>query len=225
MPLAVIGAGLPRTGTYSLKHALEQLGYGRCHHMAEVFENPPLARHWEQVFDRQDVDWEDVFDGYGATVDAPSCWVYEELAARYPEAKVLLTRRSDPDAWVRSMLATTMNPDFRAAMLKSPLAPMMQKMGAFVMGGAGDAPEAPPPSEPPPAPDRDMLVKLYEQHNAAVRAAIPAERLLEFQVADGWEPLCDFLGKPVPDTPFPRMNSTEEFNRSFDPKNFRWGTN
>lgn len=225
MPLAVIGAGLPRTGTYSLKHALEQLGYGRCHHMAEVFENPPLARHWEQVFDREDVDWENVFDGYGATVDAPSCWVYQELAARYPGAKVLLTRRSDPDAWVRSMQATTMNPDFRAAMLQSPLAPMMQKMGAFVMGNAGVAAEAPPPDGPPPAPDGDTLVQLYEQHNAAVRAAIPAERLLEFQVADGWEPLCDFLGKPVPDTPFPRMNSTEEFVRSFDPKNFGWGSN
>jgi hypothetical protein len=222
MPLAVIGAGLPRTGTFSLKHALEQLDYGRCHHMAEIFDHLTLARHWERVFDGEDVDWESVFEGYGATVDAPSCFVYRQLAARYPDAKVILTRRTDPEAWFKSMSATTMNPEFQAAMLESPLAPMMDKMRGFVMGSSGAAPPDPPPEGPPPAPDHDTLVALYEQHNAAVRATIPPERLLEFQVSEGWEPLCSFLGKAVPEAPFPRLNSTEEFVREFDPKKFGW---
>ncbi len=98
MPLKVIGAGLPRTGTLSLKHALEQLGFGRCHHMTELARNPDRWPLWERAFDGEPVEWEEIFQGFGATVDAPSCFFYREIAERYPEAKVILTVR-DPNRW------------------------------------------------------------------------------------------------------------------------------
>jgi hypothetical protein len=207
MALKVIGAGLGRTGTFTLKTALEMLGFGPCHHMVEVLADPAQVPFWNRAADGEAVDWEDVFSGYGAMVDWPGCHFYAELAERYPEAKVILSRR-DPERWYESMSET---------ILKS-----MAMMG-FAAG------------EPVPA-DHPMrfggviiaqkmfghdygkanVIAAFERHVETVRRTIAPERLLEFEAAEGWEPLCAFLGVPVPDAPFPRTNSREEFWRHAD---------
>jgi hypothetical protein len=132
MGLKVIGSGLGRTGTLSLKLALEQLGFGPCHHMIEVFMHPESVPLWVAAGAGKP-DWDAVFDGYQAVVDYPGCAFWREL------------------------------------------------------------------------------IDYFKRHDAAVRAAVPKDRLLVFEAVQGWEPLCGFLGVPVPDTPFPRENSRADF--------------
>lgn len=197
MTLKVIGAGLGRTGTLSLKLALEQLGFGPCYHMLEVLQDPEAPDRWSEAADGRP-DWETIFRGYNATVDWPGASFWAELAQAYPAAKVILTVR-DPDAWFRSTQATIFAappPDGEAAFGR-----MFHKViGRLFEDGLDDGLH-----------DRDHAIAVYERHNAQVRARVPADRLLVYEVAQGWEPLCAFLGVPVPPTPMPQVNSTEEF--------------
>ncbi len=194
MTLNVIGSGFGRTGTMSLKLALEQLGFGPCYHMVEVLKNPQAPGWWVDVADGKP-DWAKIFDGYAATVDWPNATFYAELAAAYPDAKIVHTER-DPESWFRSTQATI----FAAASHgdpTSPFAAMFEKVIGRLFDGQLH--------------DHDRLIEVFNRHNAQVRATIPAERLLVFEVAQGWDPLCAFLGVPVPDSPMPKVNSTEEF--------------
>ena len=204
MPLKVIGAGQGRTGTMSLKHALERLGFGPCHHMIELIQHPEQFPIWERVFEEKEpTDWEQVFSGYRSTCDAPSVMVYKELAARYPEAKVVHTVR-DPESWWRSASATVLNARRNfAALSDTPMAAMFKKASAYRARHGG----------PPDilALDREAAIAEYNRHNAEVARVIPPERLLVYEVKQGWEPLCKFLGVPVPEAPFPLTNTTEEF--------------
>ena len=214
MSLKVIGAGLPRTGTLSMKAALEQLGYGRCYHMAEVFYAPWRAEAWTRYFQGGPIDWEQVFDGFGAAVDAPPCLVWKTLAERYPEAKVVLTVR-DRDAWYQSMLNTVLSQEHQDSIAASSLAPMFQAMsGRFMQISGAPPPDGPPPPGPPP---KEMLFALYEGQRAAVVEGLPKERWLEFDVREGWTPLCRFLGVDEPDAPFPRVNDSGSFHGQFSP--------
>jgi hypothetical protein len=194
MTLSVIGAGFGRTGTMSLKLALEQLGVGPCYHMVEVFKNPQAPTWWAEAADGKP-DWAKIFQGYSSTVDWPNATFYAELADAYPQAKVILTER-DPEAWFASTQATIfaggVPPD-----IDQPFAQMFRKVIARLFDFRMD--------------DHDHVIEVYKRHNAQVRAGIPADRLLVYEVARGWEPLCGFLGVPVPDTPMPKVNSTEEF--------------
>ncbi|MDB5424690.1 MAG: hypothetical protein JWQ29_2106 [Phenylobacterium sp.] len=194
MTLKVIGSGFGRTGTMSLKLALEQLGFGPCYHMVEVFKNPQAAGWWVDAADGKP-DWEKIFDGYNATVDWPNATYYAELARAYPDAKVIHTER-DPEAWFRSTQATI----FPSAAPPDDAAPFSQ-MFRKVIGPLFDQRLR----------EHDHVIEVFNRHNAQVRAAIPADRLLVYEVAQGWAPLCAFLGVPVPDTPMPKVNSTEEF--------------
>jgi hypothetical protein len=202
MALKVIGAGLGRTGTFTLKTALEMLGFGPCHHMVEVLANPAQVPLWNRAADGDPVEWDEVFAGYNAMVDWPGCHFYAELAARYPEAKVILSRR-DPERWYESMSET---------ILKS-----MELMGF----GEG----RPVPADHPMRfggviisqktfgfdYSKANVIAAFERHVAGVRKAIAPDRLLEFEPSQGWDPLCAFLDVAVPDEPFPRTNSREEF--------------
>ena len=195
MSLKVIGAGFGRTGTLSLKLALEQLGFSPCHHMVEVFKNPQSMAWWSDAADGK-ADWPKIFQGYQAAVDWPTATFYKELADFYPDAKVVLTER-DPESWFASTQATIFGREFPE---DNPFGAMARK----VVGRLFDQRMH----------DKDKLLSVYNAHNARVREVIPPERLLVYHVKDGWEPLCRFLGVPVPEGPTPQVNSTEEFQQT-----------
>lgn len=198
MPLKVIGAGLPRTGTNSLQIALEQLGFGPCHHMYKLLEERSEWPLWLRVYNGDSVDWEEVYRGYNSAVDAPASFLWRELSAAYPDAKVILTIRP-PHAWRRSMLAA--GAAIRANPPNLQLAPFMQKSIEYF---AKLSPAMLPP-------DDASAFAAFAAHNEDVKSALPKERLLVFDVTEGWQPLCNFLDVAVPDAPFPRMNSSEDF--------------
>lgn len=191
MPLDVIGAGLGRTGTLSLKLALEQLGFAPCYHMLEVRAVPERLEHWNRIAAGEQVDWEEVFTGFRATVDWPACNFYRELMERYAEAKVILSLR-DAESWFRSTQATIFSDE-----VQSEAPPSVVKILTDIVGANLH--------------DRARCIAAYERHNAQVRAVVPADRLLVFDAKQGWAPLCAFLGVPVPDAPFPSVNTTEQF--------------
>jgi hypothetical protein len=202
MPLSVIGAGFGRTGTMSLKLALDRLGVGPCYHMVEVFKNPKASGYWEAAADGRPVDWEEVFAGYSSTVDWPSATFYQQLANAYPEAKVILTVR-DPEAWFASTQATIFSRHIRDDTEDD-----WQRMVLKVICDLFDRRMT----------DKAKLIEVYQRHNEEVRRTIPQERLLVYEVADGWEPLCRFLDAEVPNEPMPRANSTDEFRQNLAAK-------
>jgi len=196
MTLSVIGAGFGRTGTLSLKHALEAIGLGPCYHMVEVFKNPDAPNWWyEAALNPAKANWDRIFKGYNSTVDWPNATFYKELAAAYPDAKVILTER-DPDDWFESTQATI----FAEREGMDPNAPFPRMIGKVIHELFDGRMH-----------DKDHLISVYKAHNAEVRAAIPPERLLVYHVADGWAPLCEFLGVPAPDGETPKVNSREDF--------------
>lgn len=194
MSLQVIGAGLGRTGTLSLKLALEQLGFTGCYHMVEVLMNPAHAAYWVDAADGRP-DWQRIFEGFAATVDYPGCRYWRELAAAYPDAKVVLTVR-DPEKWFESTQATIFSPGNRDRWQFPEFDDFFEKT---VFSHFGEHIH-----------DRDYMVAAFQQHNDEVKRAVPPERLLVFEVKEGWQPLCDFLGVPAPSGPFPHTNSREE---------------
>lgn len=197
MPLSVIGAGFGRTGTMSLKLGLEQLGFGPCYHMTEVFKNPEASRQWEAVADGQPPDWEEVFAGYRSSVDWPGASFYKQLADAYPQAKVILTLR-DPDAWFDSTQATIF-----ARHIPDDSQEPWERMALKVIADLFDRQMN----------DRKKLIEVYQRHNEAVQREIAPERLLIYEVSQGWTPLCEFLEIPVPAEPMPRVNTTNEFQQ------------
>ncbi|MFZ1990209.1 MAG: sulfotransferase family protein [Alphaproteobacteria bacterium] len=194
MPLKLIGAGLGRTGTMSLKVALEQIGYGPCYHMAEVMANPKATSLWVTAANGKP-DWEAIFKGYVATVDYPGCSFWRELSVAYPAAKVLLSLR-DPDKWFESTQETIFSDKISTMLKQSPMKEFFEKTVWKEFGSRIS--------------ERKFMVEAFKRHNEEVQRTIPKERLLVFEASQGWEPLCKFLGVPVPATPFPRTNSREE---------------
>jgi hypothetical protein len=195
LSLSVIGAGPPRTATWSQKLALEQLGFGPCYHMSEALEHPEHWPLWEAAARGEPVDWDVLFRDWGSTTDAPACHFYKELAAYYPDAKVVLSVR-DPERW----FASTQN-----TVVTDVVAGFHRARGSLAMV------EAVGWGTDPRLRDRAYMLDWYHRHNQEVQQNIPAERLLVYDVSQGWAPLCEFLGVPVPDTPFPTVNSTEDF--------------
>ena len=211
MSLEVIGAGTGRTGTTSLKLALEQLGFSRCYHMVELLEHPEDVAYWERANRGKPVDWDALFAGYRATVDYPGYVHYKALMQRYPEAKVILSVR-DPEAWYESALATIYRAGPGLAQklkmgLLLPFSPKLRKLlRVFKMVGQLWAGRFEGRFE-----DKAFAVAKFREHNEEVKRTVPADRLLIYEVREGWEPLCEFLGVPVPNTPFPRSNDRQAF--------------
>ena len=204
MALQVVGTGFGRTGTNSLKLALEQLGFGPCHHMFELRDHPEQLPYWQAAARGELPDWDRVFAGYRACVDWPSVRFWREIAAHFGAAKVVHSVRP-AEAWIRSVHAT-IYPRMRdrAELAPGPTRDRLDMGHALIVeqtfGGRLDDPE--------------HAMAVFRAHNEAVRRTIPAARLLVFDVAAGWTPLCDFLGVPVPESDFPRINSTAEFRSS-----------
>jgi hypothetical protein len=201
MPLEIIGPGFGRTGTNSLKLALEHLGFGPCHHMFEVRDNPELLPDWEAAARGETVDWDKVFRGYRSQVDWPGARYWRELAQHFPEAKVILSVR-DPDAWFDSVQATIAPFISARGTHPSPHVNAIAEMAhQAIVAQVFDNRMS----------ERNYATRVFREHIAEVQSAIPAHRLLTFDLHDGWQPLCEFLEVAVPGIPFPRTNSSKEF--------------
>jgi hypothetical protein len=213
MSIKIIGAGLPRTGTNTLKQSLEQLGHKHVYHMKELLVNPEKLHYWKTLDETGDTDWDALYEGYDGTVDFPGYPWYKEHMKRYPDAKVILTVR-DFEAWYKSVDSTV----FRAG----PQTPgeKMKMMGKLLFsararnvikcikwfkkvffaerlqGKFGD---------------KEFAKKFWEDHIAEVKANVPADKLLVYDVREGWGPLCKFLGVEEPAEPLPHLNKKENF--------------
>ena len=200
MTLKIVGAGLGRTGTASLQLALEQLLGGRCYHMKEVFERPDDLPTLTAAARGEAVDWPAFFEEWVATVDWPTAAFWEDIAAAFPDAPILLSTRSSAEVWWKSASDTILI-GIQGAIGDDAWSEMVRELFGNTFTLALDNPEA--------------MMRAYDEHNARVRATAPTDRLLEWQPGDGWEPLCERLGVPVPDAPFPHTNTTEEFRARF----------
>ncbi len=197
MDLQVIGAGFGRTGTLSMKAALEQLGFGPCHHMYEVFARPDDAIGWAEAIRGGTADLDALLEGFRSSVDFPACLLWERLWRDNPGSQVLLTVRP-AEAWWRSF-AATIGPGIHPAEPHEDegFATLPAAIDDVVFSGRAD--------------DEATAVAAYEAHNARVIATVPADRLCVYEVGSGWDPLCSFLGVDPPDTPFPHTNTSEEW--------------
>jgi len=200
MGLQVVGAGLGRTGTHSLQLALQQLLDGRCYHMIEVFGRPDDIPVWHRAVKGEMPDWNDFLSDFTATVDWPASAFWREIADANPDAVVLLSSR-DSEGWWKSATNTIFNVARREVPPDEPDLQAQMKMidDMFRLRFT------------PNWQDETEAKRAFEQHNETVRATIPADRLIDYRPGDGWEPICDKLGVPVPDAPFPHVNTTEEF--------------
>lgn len=211
MTLKVIGAGFGRTGTESLKAALEQLGLGPCDHMVELIKSTRRVPLFEALHRGEDVDIDKIYEGFNSAVDFPSAMYYRQLMAHYPDAKIILTVR-DAEAWYESARKTI----FRG--IPNIAAHVARVVGLFSKNAAGfpnwmkylrwaifeDFCQG-------KTQDKEYMMDLFNRWNQEVQDTVPPERLLVFQVKEGWEPLCEFLGVDVPSGKFPRSNDTDSF--------------
>lgn len=201
--MRVIGAGLPRTGTWSLKYALERLLGGPCYHMRVLHNRLDQVPIWRAAMDGESVDWSQIYDGYVAAVDWPTAAFWSELAEAYPDALILLSVRENADTWWRSATATVLD----VARHEPPegFAEWHAMVDALLRRDLG------------PDWTGEAVAKAgYERHVERVRASAPADRLLEWRAEDGWAPLCEALGVPVPDEPFPHLNTKRDWDSGRD---------
>lgn len=199
MALKVIGAGFGRTGTRSLKVALEELGFGRCYHMIEVMKNPDHFGYWAEIMQGGKADWEALFRGYQAATDWPVAAYYRDLMAVYPNAKIILTVR-DPESWHVSIMNTLYQISRRFNKFSRIIPSVHQFLNAMEkaiwQGVFHNKLE-----------DKAHAVKVFNNHIEEVKRLVPKERLLVFEARHGWEPLCAFLEVPVPaNRPYPHEN-------------------
>jgi hypothetical protein len=199
MELAIVGAGLGRTGTHSLKLALEQLLGAPCYHMLEVFSRPDDIAVWQRAAEGEAVDWDALFADYRAAVDWPAAAFWRELADAYPDALVLLSTR-DTAGWWKSASNTIFEIEARPIPDDPVFGPQMRMIKTLLAKRFT-----------PDVSNETAAKAAYERHNADVRATIPADRLVEWRPGDGWAPLCAALGVPEPSEPYPHVNTTEEF--------------
>jgi len=212
MSLGVIGGGFGRTGTLSLKFALEQLGFGPCYHMIETHEHPAHDALWLALAQDERSGWRTILEGYQAAVDWPAVFIWKTLIAAFPDAKVILTLR-DPERWYESARQTIFArmQEFAAALAGSEAESIdparrahMRMVNTIVVDKTfgGDL-------------SRDHAIRVFNAHNEEVRRTVPPERLLVVEPGQGWEPLCAFLNVPMPESPYPAANSTADFTARF----------
>lgn len=205
--MQIIGAGFGRTGTMSLKVALERLGFGPCYHMIEVFKRPAHIRVWQAAADGEAVDWRGFLRGYQSGLDYPLVAFYEELIAAFPEARIILTVR-DPHQWYDSTRQTiyrgTALPHWLLRLLP-PFRGMQAMVNSAIWERLFDGRFE----------DREYAIRVFKEHSEAVRRRVPPAQLLVYRVKDGWGPLCDFLDVPVPEEPFPHINDRKSTQRMY----------
>lgn len=194
MTVRVIGAGYGRTGTASLKLALERLGFGPCHHMSEVLPSPERIHIWTRI-GRGEPLWAQAFKGYNSSVDWPSCTHWRALMDYYPDAKIILSRR-DAGKWFESVNTTILERRVCQALTTTPMGPMLDANIWSLFDGRME--------------DRDYMMAAFERHCDEVVSTVPKDRLLVFEARQGWAPLCAFLGVDAPAEPFPHLNTNDQ---------------
>ncbi len=215
MSLKIIGAGFGRTGTLSTYTALNHLGYP-CYHMLEVIQNKKNKSHLDFWYDvanspeGKQKDWDKVFHNYTATLDNPACCVWEELFQKYPDAKVLLTLHpKGPEAWYESTINTIYFTEkmwqFKILKFTTPFGRKFGNMSSRLIWGR---------SHKGTMVDKEEAIAYYQKHIEEVKAKVPPEKLLIFSADQGWEPLCKFLGKDIPNMDFPNVNNREEIKKT-----------
>jgi len=216
MSLKIIGAGTGRTGTVSMKIALEQLGFGPTYHMFELFENPERHVYWKEAIETRQTDWDKALAGYNSSTDYPCCEFVTELYNYFPDSKVILTSRS-PESWYESAKRTiyTATPNlgqkikilaklpFNKRLRKvMPVFPLIDHVWDNIFEGRFH--------------DKHFAINKFMEMEQKVISTIPKEDLLIFKLGDGWAPLCEFLGVPIPQTEYPHTNNRSKFNRNLN---------
>jgi hypothetical protein len=198
MGLRVVGAGLGRTGTHSLKIALEQLLGGTCYHMVELFPRPQHIPLWHGAMVGREPDWDAMMTEFTAAVDWPTAAVWEELHVAFPDSVVLLSTRSSAEAWWKSFSETILQ-----VMLRGNVAPEMSEWFEMSVDMLNRL--------TPDYADHDAAIAAYAAHNERVRSTVAPDRLIDWTPADGWGPICAGLGLAEPAEPFPHVNTTDDF--------------
>ena len=201
MGLEVIGAGFGRTGTMSLKLALEKLGHGPCYHMVEAMKRPAHDTVWQVAADGGPVDWDRLFGGFRSAVDWPAAAFWPVLIDKYPRARVILTTR-DPESWFRSM-SSTIFPVVLSRPARDKVDHRRMVRSVIVRNTFENR-----------TGEKGFVLDVFRRNTERVLREIPAGRLLHYRLGDGWKPLCEFLGAAVPDAPFPHVNDTAAFRRA-----------
>lgn len=209
--MKVIGAGFGRTGTMSLKAALEQLGCGPCFHMIDLIRDPEPLPYWVAAANGERIDWTEALEGWESSVDWPGCTFWEEMAETWPDAPVLLSVR-DPEAWYRSCLNSihaakemALAGELEGGDEEGPSPEVVGMINNLIWNGTFKGRFL----------EKGYALEVFHRHNEYVKAKVPANRLLVYEIKQGWEPLCEFLGVDVPDTPMPHLNDTESFRNMF----------
>lgn len=197
--MQLVGAAFPRTGTMSTRAALEILGLGKSYHMQEVFLNPEHMAIWEQAADGRMLDWKTFLGDYAATLDGPACFYWREILDYFPDARVLLVRR-DPTDWYRSMKDTIFPTLVSGPLAREPAIRMIRHLLLDKVLHSKFEDEA-------------YTVQKYLDYCKEVDSSAPPEKLLVYDVAECWGPLCAFLGLPEPNVPFPAKNTSAEFRK------------
>ena len=199
MSLKVIGTGFGRTGTDSMREALNILGFGPTHHMFEVHDSPHQTEIWRALVKGGIPDWDQLFEGYHACVDWPSAHYWRDLIEYYPNAKVILTQRP-AEAWWRSMENTIL--EFANAPDDPDMFFTQKLVGDIVFGGRPVT--------------RDRAIAIYEAHIQDVKDTVPEHRLLIYNLGDGWDPLCKHLEVEIPMQDYPNRNAKKSFDNRIE---------
>ncbi|MBS1518083.1 MAG: sulfotransferase family protein [Bacteroidetes bacterium] len=212
MSLKIIGSGLGRTGTFSLKLALEHIGFGKCFHMIELFQNPEGVKYFRQAERGEQVNWNELFNGYVSAVDYPGARYFENLAEYYPDAKLIHTYRN-PDEWYDSavetiFMAKNLSPGKILKFgLRFPFSKeVRRRFRVFTYNRMLMDREFGKDLT-----DKKKVIERFKRHTDNVIKKIHPDRLLIFKASEGWDPLCRFLNVPVPDVEFPLSNDRKEF--------------
>jgi hypothetical protein len=213
MSIKIIGAGFPRTGTNTLRESLELLGFNKTYHMKQLLVHPENVHYWETLRATGTTDWEGLYDGYQATVDFPCYPWYKQHMQHYPDAKVILTVRPFEN-WYESFYSTiwkAQNPpeEAQAAMAEKVAGDPRLQQVMRVMKFAKDA--IIEDHFHNRFLDKEYMEKVFNDHNEEVKNYVPADKLLVFDVREGWGPLCEFVGAEVPDEALPHTNKKEDF--------------
>ncbi|HJO93729.1 MAG TPA: sulfotransferase [Victivallales bacterium] len=197
--IRLVGAALPRTGTVSIKTALKIIGFGNCYKMEELFQKPKDLPYWLSVFEGNDIPFSQLLNNYDAILDLPGCLVIDKLINYYPNAKVILTIRN-PEEWYNSIINTIYPTVYMPVHNNIPIFEFIRKyfFDEFLKNSIKD---------------KDKVIKVCEDYYNKVRDIVPRKNLLEYNVTEGWKPLCEFLGYDIPQEVFPYKNTKKDFNR------------